>query len=279
MKTKNILYFLLAYFWILTTPELLSNSIEIRDTTIFRSRLDTIPIYGTVDSPNPSRVKVLIKFNAYLLDIKKIIGGTETIFQEPEPSFTIQLNNLDDATIEIISNNIQPVATSILCKMVVEGLVYRDSICVVTPLSLWVNDTLVESELISDTIKVVGPPIFQAFKNFLDNPFPLPPVGDFVRFNFGVANVGKPSDNPQIKVEFYVFNSAGAEVFNSKGDIEVFSAIAVGSNTTVDLNKNIEPGVYRLLLTLPNDFAAGVYYLQMRTSENIVLNTKFLFVK
>lgn len=264
---------------IFTSTELFSNSIEIRDTTIFRSRLDTIPIFSKIDSPNPYKIKLLIKFNAYILDIKKIIGSDEFIFREPEPSFTIQLNNIDDATIEITSNNIQPAVSSILCKMVVEGLVYRDSICVVSPLSLWINDTLVESELIPDTIKVIGPPVFQNPKNFLDNPFPLPPTGNFIHFNFGVASIGKPNVETPVRIEFSVFNSAGAEVFNSVKNQEIFSAISIGSKTPIDLNKEVNAGVYRLTLIFPSDFAVGVYYLQMRTSENIVLSSKFLFIR
>ncbi len=279
MNTKAIFLFVITSFLIFTSSELFPNSIEIRDTTIVRSRLDTIPIFGKIDSPNPYKIKVTIRFNAYLLDVKKIVGGSKMIFQEPEPSFVVQLNNIDDATIEITSSNVQPAVSSILCKMIVEGLVYRDSICIVSPLSLSVNDTLVESELISDTVKVIGPPIFQNPKNFLDNPFPLPPTGNFIQFNFGVANVGTPEIKTPIKVVFYVFNSAGMQVFSSEKNQEIFSAISIGSKTPIDLNKEMYAGVYRLRLTFPNDFAEGVYYLQMRTSENIVLNSKFLYIR
>lgn len=279
MNTKSIFFYVTACFLIFTSTGLFSNSIEIRDTTIVRSRSDTIPIFGKIDSPNPYKIKVIIKFNAYLLDIKKIIGGNKFILQEPEPTFIVQLNNIDDASIEITSTNVQPTASSVLCKMVVEGLVYRDSICIVSPLSLWVNDTLVESELISDTVKVVGPPIFQNPKNFLDNPFPLPPIGNFIQFNFGVANVGTPEIKTPIKVGFYVFNSAGMQVFSSEKNQEIFSAISIGSKTPIDLNGEVNTGVYRLTLTFPSDFADGVYYLQMRTSENIVLNSKFLYIR
>lgn len=279
MSTKTIFLFFVTCFLILTSTGLFSNSVEIHDTAIVRSRLDTIPIFGKINSPNPYKIKVIIKFNAYLLDIKKIIGGSEFIFQEPEPSFTVQSNNIDDATIEITSSNVQPTISSILCEMVVEGLVYRDSICIVSPLSLWVNDTLAEAELISGTVKVVGPPVFQNPKNFLDNPFPLPPTGNFIQFNFGVANVGTPGTKTPIKVGFYVFNSTGMEVFTSEKNQEIFSAISIGSKIPIDLNKGIDAGVYRLTLTFPGDFADGVYYLQMRTSENIVLNSKFLYIR
>lgn len=279
MNIKTIFLYFVTCFLIFTSTELFPNTIEVRDTTIVRSRLDTIPIFGKIDSPNPYKIKVIIKFNASLLDIKKIIGGSELIFQEPEPSSIIQLNNIEDATIEITSRNVQPAVSSILCKMVVEGLVYRDSICIVSPVSLWINDTLVESELIPATIKVVGVPIFQNPKNFLDNPFPLPPTGNFIQFNFGVANVGSPEVKTPIKVGFYVFNSAGAQVFSSEKNQEIFSAISIGSKTPIDLNKEIDAGVYRLTLTFPNDFAEGAYYLQMRTSENIVLNSKFLYIR
>jgi hypothetical protein len=279
MNTKAIFLYFVTCFLIFTSTELFPNRIEIRDTTIVRSRLDTIPIFGKIDSTNPYKIKVAIKFNAYLLEIKKIIGGSNMIFQEPEPLFTIQLNNIEDAIVEITSGNVQPAVSSILCKMVVEGLVYRDSICIVSPLSLWINDTLVESELISDTVKVVGLPIFQNPKNFLDNPFPLPPMGKFVQFDFGVANVGTPEVKTPIKVRFYVFNSAGMQVFSSEKNQEIFSAISIGSKIPIDLNKEIDAGVYRLTLTFPSDFAEGVYYLQMRTSENIVLHSKFLYIR
>jgi len=269
MFVKRQILFIIIFFlcWNISRSQIIVN---IPDATIGRGRVDTISIYGSFDNISFNSLKLVLQFNAYLLDIKKVIGNRDYIIAEDEPNFDIQLNKIEDATLSISSSNINlsKNGETLICKLWVEGLVYKDSLDTIKLVSMELDGNPVDFTYNGGVIKVVGPSVFPVKENYFSNSFPLP-TDTRVFFRFGIVT---PSF-----VEFTVYNSKGEEVLSSKANSSFFKV--KGNKGETSLNGKLDEGDYLLEVTLPLDLASGSYFLQLNAFSIGVFYSSFLVVK
>lgn len=254
---------------------LLSNAIfaEIKITipnrTIERGRLDTIAILGDFGTQSFAKLNLVLQFNAYLIDLQKVISEPSNVIVETEPNFNVQLNQLYDATVSITSSklNLNINGEKTICKLVIEGLVYQDSVDTIRLLKVELDDDPVGFTFEGGKITVSGPLVYPVKENYLSEAFPIPSASR-VLFRFGIV---KPS-----YIELKIFNSNGEIVFTSQ-NTEYFKIS--GTKGVVSTKDKLDAGDYWLELLLPPDFASGCYFLQLNAFSVGVFNSKFLIIK
>ncbi|MEJ5287031.1 MAG: hypothetical protein WHV60_07460 [Bacteroidota bacterium] len=243
--------------------------VSIPEQVIERGRLDTIEILGDFGSQSFNKITLVFQFNAYLIDIQNVVSDANNIISESKPNFSVQLNQLNDAILRITSSqlNISPNVEKTLCKLIVEGLVYKDSISTIRLLQLEIDDNPVDFTFEGGTVKVRGPLVFPVKENYLSESFPVPST-DRVFFRFGLTSSSK--------IELKVFNAKGEEVLTSNNS-EFFKII--GTKGEISPEEKLESGDYLLELSFPLNYASGCYFLQLNAFSIGVLNSKFLIVK
>ncbi len=242
-------------------------TIGIKDTTISRGNLDTIPIYANFDGLKYNEIKLFISFNAYLLEIHKVFGNEGTIIKDGL-TFNIKLENLENAILEINSSNINTETNSeVLCYMVVEGLVYKDSICNIVPVNLYLDN--IETEFIAQggKVTIVGYNVIPTVKNFLGYPFPNPSSTQNW-FYFGIEK--------NATVEFKIYNLNGQCIFDTDNSPNLF--IASGKDKIYSFDEELPAGTYLLQVVFPNNIGEGIYYLKMQVLGT-EFNSKFIIIK
>ncbi|MCX7909491.1 MAG: hypothetical protein N2560_08255 [Ignavibacteria bacterium] len=244
--------------------------VTIPNENIERGRNDTITILAKFGDIPINRLNLVFQFNAYLFDVKNVVSGNEFIISDSQPNFTVQLNQLNNATISIVSSKVSiiPNVEKVLCKLVVEGLVYKDSVDTIKLVNLEIDNNPVNFTFNGGVINVRGPLVFPIKKNYLSNSFPLPTDGR-VFFRFGIVN---PS-----YVDIIVYNSKGEKVLGSQFNKNFFQVFGVKGE--VSLDDKLDEGDYLLKIELPPDLAAGVYFLQLDAFSVDVFFSKFLIVK
>ncbi|MFN3781821.1 MAG: hypothetical protein ACK4SO_06565 [Candidatus Kapaibacteriota bacterium] len=244
--------------------------ITIPQTFINRGQFDTIVVFGDFSDLNFTKLDLVFQFNAVLIDLIKIVSDSEYLIAEPEPSFNVSLNNLSDAILRISSSSINNSLKkeSILCKIIAEGLVYKDSVDTIKLLQVQLDDTPVDFLFNGGIIIVKGPLVFPVKNNYLSEGFPTP-TSERVQFRFGIVKSSF--------VDILVFNSKGETVLTSVQAEEYFKVL--GKNREISLNEKLEDGDYLLELTLPYDFPSGVYFLELNAYSIGSFRSKFLIVK
>lgn len=243
--------------------------ITIPQTFINRGQLDTIVVIGDFSSLSFQKLSLVFQFNAFLVDIIKVVSEPEFIISEPEPNFNIQLNNLTDATLRISSSNLNiDKKENILCKIIVEGLAYKDSIDTIKLLHVKVDDTPVEYSFIGGTIIVRGPLVIPLKINYLSEGFPTP-SSNKVYFRFGIVKSSI--------VDIFVYNTKGEAILKSFQDEDYFKVF--GKNREIPLKERLDEGDYLLELSLPFDLSSGIYFLGLNAYSIGSFRSKFIIVK
>ncbi|MCX7879728.1 MAG: hypothetical protein N2517_03615 [Ignavibacteria bacterium] len=241
--------------------------VSIPDTIINRARNDTIPIYGSLNLTKANKIQLVFQFNAYLLDIKGVLGGETSIIEENSPSFEVRLNNLYNAELVITSFKIK-VQSNLFFKLIVEGLAHKDSVDSLKLISLSVSDTLHKFEVSGGKLTIRGPTVIPIQKSYISNGIPLP-ADKIVNFNFGIEKASFLS--------FEVFNENGEFIFSSQSNPDKF--LAKNRSEILPLNQKFEAGDYSLELYLPIEIATGLYFLRLKAYSIGTFNSKFLVVK
>ncbi len=266
LKLFKILLFTL-FLWNFSYSQV---KITIPQTFINRGQLDTIVVLGDFSGFNFGKINLIFQFNAFLIDVKKVVSNSEYLITESEPSFRVLLNNLSDATLQISSsstnNNIKK--ENILCKIIVEGLVYKDSVDTIKLLQVALDDIPVDYLFIGGIINVRGPLVVPVKKNYLSEGFPTP-TSNRVYFRFGIVESSV--------VEIVVYNSNGEIVLSSVQDEEYFKVL--GKNREISLKEKLDDGDYLLELSLPFDLSSGVYFLGLNAYSIGSFRSKFIIVK
>ncbi len=263
-------------FWLVSVFSFLWNfaysqiSVSIPNVAIERGRNDTISIFAQFQNASINKLNLVFQFNAYVLDIKKVVSGEKFIISDPSPNFNIQLNQLTDATISITSSNINvnSAKDSLLCQFIVEGLVYKDTLDTIKLVQIEIDDNQTNFVFNGGIVVVRGPTVFPVKKNYLSEAFPLPTT-EQIYFRFGIVS---PS-----YLEFVIYNSNGEKVLNSNDKSNIFRILgAKGEFSTKD---KLEAGDYLLIVSLPQDLSSGSYFLELNAFSVGLFFSKFLIVK
>jgi hypothetical protein len=269
--SKTFFYFLLL-FAVLCPELLLSQSeISLRDTTVPRGSIYTINVSGKIDPTNCTSVKIVFKYDARIIDIKSVNGGTAFALNCNPISTTFNLDRLDSAKLEISCNNIAT-DKNILCSINVEGLVGPDSIGYLKPVSIELDGQIQSSAVLNEcNIIVPGYPIIQKYVERLGQNYPNPFAGK-TSFPFVI--------NRSTNIKFYIYSTAGQLIVSSENDENSFSAFYVSSNGLVkksSINETFSLGNYILEFTPSLTFSQGSYFLLMVTDNTY--NKNFIYIK
>ncbi len=268
MNAKAILLsllFLLSYL-----NQIFSKNIfEIPEKVINRGITDTVSIFFYTDSTNLNNIKFTLMFNAYIFDIKQVVGNSDFFITEPYPKYNINLNKIEEATLTIESNNInQWNEQKILCQLIVEGLVYKDSVDTIKISNLEINGKTVDFTANGGFVTVRGPSVIPVKSNYLSDAYPLPGE-NALWFLFGISK--------QSYLSISILNSLGQQIYSSESNPELFRITSSGNQYSPQ--DKLEDGDYRLDIHLPPQFPSGTYFLRLNAYSIGIFITKFLIVK
>lgn len=244
------------------------NRITIQKKIIERGKVDTISVVGTLSLENSSSIRFLLLFNAYLLDVKKIIGGETFAIRESEPQFSLDITKIDSAILSITSTNFQSINNGIIFQIAVEGLAYKDSITYIIPAEIVLDDSPVDFQKDSGMVIVRGPSVIPVAVTTLGYAYPFPTENP-LKFSFTLAK--------KTQLDFAIFAMNGKKILSSNDNFDFFSIFK--GTTKIPLNSIFEPGEYTLSVALPKEIATGVYFLRMNTAEFGPFYSKFLILK
>jgi len=269
--SKRIFYFLFL-FAVLCPELLLSQSvISLRDTTVPRGSIYKINVTGKIEPSNSTSVKIVFTYDARIIDIKAVNGGTAFALNCNPLSTTFDLSRLDSAKLEISCNNIST-DKNVICSIDVEGLVGPDSIGYLAPKEIYVDGKLqVGTNLSGGRIEVPGYPIIQKYVERLGQNYPNP-FGGMTTFPFVIDR--------STNLKFYIYSTAGQLIVSSETDESNFAVYFISSGGKIKKNINNETfttGKYLLEFSPSLTFSQGSYFLLMVT--NNTYNSNFIYLK
>jgi hypothetical protein len=253
-------------------------TVSVSDTTIPRGEIYDIPINITIPENEFEEINdfsIEITYDARVINIQNVTGGTEYLMQCPLPIFINDYEDQKNAILSISCDDCIVVENSRLCIISIQGLVAPDSLS-----SFVVTGVNINGESIDDlqntpaTIKVPGTPFFQQYPEGLGLNFPNPCHYTTV-FPF---NINKTS-----RVEFEMFNASGRKLLSSTDkDMKIFTMYYISKNGVVfitDFNSELDQGSYFLRMDIPEyEISSGLYYMKMKTKSG-EYNTNFLILR
>ncbi|PKL84635.1 MAG: hypothetical protein CVV22_11905 [Ignavibacteriae bacterium HGW-Ignavibacteriae-1] len=272
------MYRILATFLIILASIILSPpnseaqiSVELRDTSIARGSLNVIPVYGDIPDSGGD-LQITVRFNAYVIDIKRIITDASTGLIAH--GFSVELKDLESSLLVVSSDNYKTPPSDVLFYMEVEGLAGPDTSTMVVPLSIKIGGVEQEGAVLdSGTISVQSIPVRPKLTEGLGLNFPNP-FNLYTEIFFSVD-----SDS---KVSFKIFSLNGRNVFSPEINENSFVTEIYddsGNEIANYLEHTFAAGRYRMRLTPASwQISAGAYYLVMAVQDQ-VYKTNFIYYK
>ena len=252
-----------------------SQSVIINDTVISSGKTYFIPVLGSIQFTNESEIKLVLKYNSYLLNIKSVHGDPNYTIGCETPVLNNNFNDLANAELEIIcSDSIHNTNNGIICMLEVEALRYQDSIAFTQPIQLYLNSQLMtEISFRPGNIIVRGELIYDKIKEGLGINFPNP-FDVYSYFNFSLDKA--------TTVQFSVYSYLGRNVEYTninKQNISIYQSTKTGYIEISDIESTLERGIYVLEFHPNNwEFSSGLYFLVLKT-RNGIYNTNFIIHK
>ncbi len=254
------------------TVQTQSAKVELRDTSIARGSGNLVPVYGTIGTELTGELELSLRFNAYVIDVKRIITNATTCLDESH-TFDVDISKLESSSLFVKSNSYRKPFTGILFYLEVEGLAGPDTSTLVTPIVLKVGGNEVPGTFVGGIISVQSVPVSPKLTEGLGQNFPNP---------FSVYTEAFFSVDKSTKVSFILYSLSGRNVHSvSLSDpafiTEIFDE---HGNQIENHNEHIfESGRYRLRLTPYSwKLSSGAYYLVMTVQDN-VYKTNFIYFK
>ncbi|MGQ9819407.1 MAG: hypothetical protein ACUVQ1_05730 [Candidatus Kapaibacteriales bacterium] len=244
------------------------NRIAIPSKSIERGKIDTITITGTLLLRNSASLRIKLLFDAHFIDIKKVIGNPEFAITEVEPEFNIDLTKIDSAVLNVQSSKFQSVTNGTIFQVLLEGLVYQDSITYIYPIEVALDDSLLETQKDPGRIIIQGPTVIPISVTSIGFAYPSP-VQSPLKFNFTLSK--------QTRLHFALFSINGKQILSSTNNPGNFTVLK--GSTNVSLNETFATGSYILQIEIPNEISSGVYFLRMDTTEFGPFYSKFMLLK
>lgn len=245
------------------------NRISISSKLIERGEIDTINIEGTLSFDNSSLLQIKLLFDAHFIDVKKVIGNRDFAIIEDEPYFSLDLTKIDSSILNVQATNFQSITNGIIFQVLVEGLVYKDSITYIFPIEVAIDDSLIECQKDAGIVIVRGPSVIPIETTSIGFAYPSP-IQSPIYFNF---SLGKKTD-----VNFSIFSMNGKQVLSSINNPENFTLVEGIINRPV-YNSTLEAGNYILRIEIPSEISSGVYFLRMNTGGFGPFYSKFMLLK
>ncbi|ROL60635.1 hypothetical protein D9V87_01065 [Bacteroidetes/Chlorobi group bacterium MS-B_bin-24] len=265
----RVLAFSFAFLFISVYNSFAEATITLPKKILTRGTIDTLSIYFSNDQANINSLKLTLQFNAYILDIKKVLGSDAFIITEPLPKFSLNLDTLEKAKLTIESSNLNiGNSRAILCQLLVEGLVYRDSVDTIRIVNLEVDGSPAQFVSNGGEIIAQGPSVIPIKSTYISIASPLP-TSNSLWFYFGLSKTSY--------LEFTIFNFIGEKVYSSSRTPDLFKVL--GNNSQYPVDGKFEDGDYKLTIELPPDFPSGAYFLQLNAFSIGTFSSKFLVVK
>lgn len=252
----------LLIFIISTSVGMSQGFISFSDAEIPRGSKTTISVETNDDFTNVSDIRIVLKYNAYVIDIAKVIGGENHIIACNDLSLNKKFEKQDSATIEFSCNQINTGSGNIFFDLEIEGLAGPDSIAYIFIDSIFFNNQIVNIEQQkSSKIKVVGIPVFQYAEGLglaYPNPFYEKITIPFTLFS--------PSN-----IDFFIYSSSGELIFD-KNCLNKEIIITKENNDLLnitDLSKELTKGTYIIeFKPIEWNFSTGLYYFFLKTERN-----------
>lgn len=249
-------------------------TLEIKDTTVMRGVELYIPVYGNLPS-DAVKLDMTFTFDGILLDIRSVRGGEGFSINEENPWFSIDMSDLRNSKLHIVSESISYSPNSIICEIVLEALVGPDSVTTISPESIFIDgspgsDFELRSGKITMGAPVVVPSLTEGFESIFPNPF-----DDYTTIVFSIER-----DTP---LEFKIFSLSGRMVDrlpDSYNDVFDYQLVLPDGTIITDMSdRDFPAGRYKLVLNPKSwQFSAGAYVLILNTRSGSH-QTNFINIK
>jgi len=268
MKNRTLI---LLFFLIGSQILFAKNRIAINDTLVPVGKTYDIPVYGDYDINQSGEIKLSIIFNALNLDISDVKEAQGQGFKNIITEFI--RHKWDSVEVVVRSSNYAPKYNGVLFYLNVQTLVGPDSLTLIRPVALKINDEEVECEFISATVTTKSPIVEQKYIESISLVYPSP--FDYeATVNFIIEE--------ETKAEMMIFNSAGMKVFEfNKNHDEIRYSIFNEKDEKIENSNNLilDKGKYKLVFSPhKNKFSSGLYYLVLKTKKG-TYKTNFIYNK
>ncbi|NLO19783.1 MAG: hypothetical protein GX121_07915 [Ignavibacteria bacterium] len=225
---------------------------------------------GNFDAVN--EIKIVLKYNSYVIDILKITGSEKHIIGCSEPDLIRKFDKIDSATIEFSCNEINAKAGKRLFDIEIEGLASPDSLTYIFIESIYFDG---KKQVLgfqkNSKILVQGSSIFQQIEGMglaYPNPF-----FDKIYIPFALSK--------ESNVDFYIYSASGSLIFDKSaiGKEIIIRSESGNVSGNIDLNKALEKGRY-IIEFAPRSwsFSTARYYFLLKTDRDIY-SSILLYVK
>lgn len=247
--------------------------LKFNDTTLIHSGKNyLVPVYSNLNLSGVSNVKILIKFNSLLIDIKAVYGGNNFGFNEASPSYNLNTTNLQESYLEVTGTQFNSVNSGVLFNILLETLAGPDSIAIMSPIQVTVNGEINSNlDLTEGKIKI-GIPVYPIINEGISEVFPNPCSSK------GTVTFSIRDDT---KVKFFVYSSNGRLIGTIPGENAFKYKVLDKTNSEIaDVeNYNFSRGYYKLVFDVISwKFSSGTYFLVLETSRG-TYEAKLLLLK
>jgi len=253
---------ILLIFVISTSVGMSQGFISFSDAEIKRGEKTIITVESNGDFTNVTDIRIILRYNSYVIDIGKVIGSENHIISCNDITLNKEFETQDSATIEFSCNQINPNAKNNFFDLEIEGLAGPDSIAYIFIDSIFINNQFKRIEQQKNSkIKVIGIPVFQ-YAEGLGLAYPNP-FYDKITIPFTLSNTSN--------IDFYIYSSSGHLIFD-KTSINKEIIIKKENGALAELINLSEPllkGTYKIEFTpVEWNFSTGLYYFFLKTDRN-----------
>jgi len=247
--------------------------IKVPDTTMVHDGSKyLLPIYTNLDLSTANSLEISFEFDYTLINITSVLTKQNNLIKEPRPNYIVTNKNYKQGFLTITSSQFNSIYDNVLCYIELEPLFGLDSIAFFNPTSVKI-DGVENSNINKISGKIyVGFALEPIIKEGISKVFPNPFDNEFI-VDFGIE---MPTE-----LTFTIYSSLGKIVYNfpnkTEDSYQFFDS--KGNLITQPYKKEFPKGYYKLkVVSLPWQFASGLYFLQMRTKSGIY-NTNLLHLK
>ncbi len=272
--TKIYLHFktILLIFVISTSVGMSQGFISFSDAEIKRGNKTIIKVESNGDFTNVTDIRIILKYNSYVIDIGKVTGNSDYIISCNDINLNKNFEIKDSATIEFSCNQINQNAKNNFFDLEIEGLAGPDSVAYIFIDSIFINNQYKKIDQQKNSkIKVIGIPVFQ-YAEGLGLPYPNP-FYDKITIPFTLSNTSN--------IDFYIYSSSGHLIFDKTAiNKEIIIKRENGPLAEIiNLSKPLLKGTYKIEFTpVEWNFSTGLYYFFLKTDRNDYYSI-FLYAK
>ncbi|MBM2816223.1 MAG: hypothetical protein HW421_2985 [Ignavibacteria bacterium] len=242
-------------------------NIEIPDTSIQRGFAHKIllDVTGNINLKGIKEIKIIFQYNALLLDISSVRGGSDCAMGNALPfiSKNYPLNHFDSAYFVVSDTVINSKSQGKICSLEIEGLAGDDSIAYIKPYRLYIDG--IEKQFSEKTARITlkGDVTKPYINEGLDLPYPNP----FDEFTLIPVSINKTS-----KVNFSLYSIDGTKIDFGKETGTLNFSILDENGKEVDyfFTKELTAGYYTLKVKVDMLRASCcMYFIVMETGMGI----------